>query len=281
MEIKTLFIGKTLFLLEEKILVVGDLHLGFENTLKKAGILIYKNQVDEIKKEFLNIFSYLKNLGLKINRIIFLGDIKESFFYNSLEKKYIYDFFTFLKDEIDISEKNIILIKGNHDTFDYFKKMNMNLRMRNFFVYKSILFIHGDKYFKQIDNNKIKTIIMGHLHPSIIISDNQGIRKEKYKCFLKGKFHKKNVFVLPSFLEYQEGTGFNLSNLIEEYEDNFSILPKKDLFNFEIYIPNKISLEENKIHINNKSYKKNKNLPNKKRLSEENSFNFGKIRDLN
>ena len=40
------FISKAVFLPEKEILVIGDLHLGFENMLKKSGILIPETQTN-------------------------------------------------------------------------------------------------------------------------------------------------------------------------------------------------------------------------------------------
>ena len=74
---------------------------------------------------------------------------------------------------------------------------------------------------------------MGHIHPSIILSDKQNIKRESYKCFLEGKFKNKQVVILPSFLEYTDGSPINN---MEDYEDDFSIIPKKALLTFKVHV---------------------------------------------
>ena len=53
---KYIFVGKTLFFPKEKILVIGDLHIGYEAMLRQSGILIEKNQVKDIIKDFIDVF---------------------------------------------------------------------------------------------------------------------------------------------------------------------------------------------------------------------------------
>jgi hypothetical protein len=241
---KYIFINKSLFFPKEKILVLGDIHLGFDNLLKKAGIPIYLKQIDETKKEILSIIKEIKSKNFEIHKIIFLGDLKHSFSYNFLEKKYLKDFFEFLKKNLNLSNENIVLIKGNHDTFNY----SNHIKFVNYFRYKDLLFIHGDKQFKILRDKKIKFVIMGHIHPSLTLVDKMEIKKENFKCFLIGKIHSKNFIVVPSFLNSSKGFDFLE---FEKYQDSFSILEKKFLKNFEIYL-----------------------------IGEEETFNFGKIKNI-
>jgi len=223
-----IFIGKTLFFPEKGILAIGDLHLGFEYMLQQSGILVPERQVKEIIEELKEVFDVIKSNNMKLKKIVFLGDLKHSFSYQKKEKDYFKQVIIFLKRYID--EKNIMLIKGNHDTIDY----SFQDKLKDYFIDKDIIFIHGHELFPEILNKKIKTIIMGHLHPAIIISDNQGVKMEKYKCVLLGKFKLKNVIILPSFLSTVGGTTIN--DIQETYENHFSIIPIKNLVNFDIYV---------------------------------------------
>jgi metallophosphoesterase superfamily enzyme len=63
-----IFFDKTLFFPKEKILVIGDLHFGFDYLLKKAGIPIYKKQIDETKIELIKIFENLNKQGFQIKK---------------------------------------------------------------------------------------------------------------------------------------------------------------------------------------------------------------------
>lgn len=222
-----LFFGKTLFFPDLGILTIGDLHLGFEYMLRQSGVFAPEIQVKEIKEELTLIFSQIKEKGFKIKKIVFIGDIKHSFSYSKQEKNYFKEIYLFLQDFIN--KEKIILIKGNHDTIDY----SFGDLLKDYFIEKEIVFIHGHKMIEEAFDKKVKTVVMGHLHPSVLISDTMGIKKEKYKCFLIGKFKSKEVIILPSFLNIIEGTNVNESQ--EEYEDYFSIIPKKSLMNFKIY----------------------------------------------
>ena len=87
------------------------------------------------------------------------------------------------------------------------------------------------------------------MHPSITLSDKKNIKREKYKCFLVGKFKNKKIIILPSFLATTEGTTVN--SMEYEYQDYFSIIPKKNLLNFDVFI-----------------------------VGEDKTYPFGKIRNL-
>ena len=85
----------------------------------------------------------------------------------------------FLKNYV--SEKDIILIKGNHDTMDYSYG-----NMKDYYIDGDIAFIHGHEGFPEIYGKNINIIVSGHLHPSVILEEDPGVKKETYKCFLEG-----------------------------------------------------------------------------------------------
>ena len=63
-----------LYLKKEKALIISDIHLGFEESLNKQGILVPRFQYEETiqrLKKILNI--------LKINKIIEIGDFKNKY----------------------------------------------------------------------------------------------------------------------------------------------------------------------------------------------------------
>ncbi len=237
------FIGKTLFFPEKGILAIGDLHLGFEYQLQQSGVLVPENQVREIIEELKAIFEEIKEKNFKLRKIVFIGDIKHSFSYEWREKNYFNEVIDFLRNYV--GEKDIILIKGNHDTIDY----SFSDKLQDYFLDGEIAFCHGHVLLEEVFDKKIETIVMGHIHPSVIISDEQNIKREKYKCFLVGKFRGKEIIIMPSFLMTVEGS--NVNNLEDEYEDYFSIIPKKIMMNFEIFV-----------------------------VGENGVYDFGKIRDL-
>lgn len=224
------FIGKALFLPKEKILVIGDLHIGYEAALIKSGFLAPKTQIKDLIQELRKTIEKTKP-----KKIIFVGDIEHSFGYEYQEKVNFREVMEFLIQYF--KDKDIIFLKGNHDTIDY----SFKGKMKNFYLKKDIAFIHGHKDFKEIHDKKIKTIILGHIHPSVEFKDEHTNKKEKYKCFLTGKSLRKNIIIVPSFLTYNEGAPVN--NYDFQYEDSFSIIPKKDILKFKVH-----AIGENKIY---------------------------------
>ena len=79
--------------------------------------------------------------------------------------------------------------------------------------------MHGDRDFSENYDKKIKYWIVGHGHPAIKISD--GVKVEKYKCFLVGGFKGKEIIVVPSFFAYSEGSDPRENDLGLTWKFNF------------------------------------------------------------
>jgi hypothetical protein len=219
-----IFINKSLYFPEEKVLAIGDLHLGYEEMLKELGLSIPETQVKQTLDDLAAIFWKLFEKNMKIEKIVFLGDIKHFFSYEKEEKFIFYKVLDLLKKYV--KEENIILIRGNHDRI----KSISGHKFRDWWGYKGIAFVHGDILFEKAFDKEINTIVMGHLHPSIMLSDKKTRRKEKYRCFLVGKWKKKQVIVVPSFLPMIEGASLN------SYDNDFSIIPQKEIIKFNVFV---------------------------------------------
>lgn len=222
-----IFIDKSLFFPEKGILVIGDLHIGYEDALVESGILIPERQVKEVIENIERLIKEINKRGYGLKKIIFLGDIKHMFGYEWREKAGFNKIIDFL--EKYVAKENIIPIKGNHDTIDYSYG-----NMRNYYLDGSIAFIHGHESFPEIYDKGINIVISGHLHPSVIIQEDPGVKKETYKCFLEGKSKGKMFIVLPSFLDFYEGTPVNYYS--EDFVESFSIIPRKDILKFRIHV---------------------------------------------
>ena len=66
------FMNKSLFFPELGILVIGDLHIGYEAMLRQSGVLIEKNQVKDIIKDLKQTFKEIEEQGNELMKIIFL-----------------------------------------------------------------------------------------------------------------------------------------------------------------------------------------------------------------
>lgn len=227
------FIEKALFFPKEKILAIGDLHLGYEIMLKEHGSLIPQTQIEQTKEDLKKIFNILEKRKIKLNKIIFLGDVKHYFSFQKFEKNLFLDIIFFL--ETYISRENIIAIKGNHEKMLQFG----GKEFVDYFIEGDIAFTHGDIMYPELLEKRINKIVMAHLHPAVTIIDEQRIRSEKYKCFLKGKYKTKDIFILPSFFPLIEGTSIN-----EFLGEGSCMIPSKELYNFEVFAIG----EDNKIY---------------------------------
>ncbi len=223
-----IFIDKAVFFPKQGILAIGDLHIGYDYMLRQSGILIPERQIDETIKDLDYIFEKIKSLGYEPKKIVFLGDIKHSFGFEFEERNELREIIASMTRHVP--EENIIFVKGNHDTMDY----TIDRKMKPYHIEEGIAFIHGHKTFPEVFDKKINTIVLGHLHPSVVLEERPGVKQEIYKCFLEGKSKDKTFIILPSFLGMSEGTPVN--NYIEDYSEDFSIIPKRDIMKFDMYV---------------------------------------------
>ena len=207
-----------LCLLIDKTLIISDIHIGYEEELNKKGILIPRLSFIEIGKRLEKIMKEVKG---KIDTIIINGDIKHEFGTISEQE---------WRETIKIIDYlsqygKLYLVRGNHDKTLGPIADKKNIELVESYTIGDILIAHGDTIIKT--DNKIKTIIIGHEHPAVSIKEDN--RLEKYKCFLKGKYEKKTLIVMPSFNPVTEGTDITKSEPLSPYLQG-------DLREFEVYI---------------------------------------------
>ncbi|MBU4492943.1 MAG: metallophosphoesterase [Nanoarchaeota archaeon] len=211
-----------LLLNQEKILVFADFHIGYEEALNKQGILVPRFQFKDVIKRLGKIFSELKKI--KIDKIIINGDIKHEFGTISeqewRETLRLLDFLTKFCEEI-------ILVKGNHDTTLGPIAKKKKVSVVDYYFAGDILITHGHKIPNKNILKKAKTIVIGHEHPAISLRED--VRTEKFKCFLKGKYKRKSLVVMPSFCLATEGTDILKEKLLSPFLN-------QDLKNFEVSV---------------------------------------------
>lgn len=181
-------------------IAIADLHLGYETAAVEEGMFIPKIQYKKIVADLELILK--RYIG---SRLLIDGDVKHEFSETGYhEYKEVSDFFDFVKQFSD----EIIVVKGNHDTFISKITKRYDITLYDDYSEKDFLFIHGHK---SLNLNKVKQryIILGHEHPSLGLYSDLGI-KEKMKCFLYGKSHHKNILVLPAFSYFAQGSDVNL-----------------------------------------------------------------------
>ncbi|MBW2994813.1 metallophosphoesterase [Candidatus Woesearchaeota archaeon] len=198
-------IDLALYLKKEKILILADFHIGYEEALTKQGFLVPRFQFKDMSERLENIFKKVKPKIIIIN-----GDIKHEFGQISEQE---WRETLKLIDYLSKKSEKLILIRGNHDTIlgPIAKKRNIETAAE----YKTgnTLIIHGHKIPKL--DKKIKKIIIAHEHPCVSLKE--GPKIEKYKCFLKGKFKNKILIVQPSFNLVTEGTDVLQEKLLSPF----------------------------------------------------------------
>jgi len=194
------YVGKCLLLNIDgkKILVIGDLHLGYSESLRRSGALIPGDSFKEVVRELGKIMEKTGN----VNEIVLLGDLKHEFGgISNAEWREIKELLDYLK-----KKGKVIIVKGNHDKITEVITKQKGLGLVDYYIIDGVAFVHGDRKLEEseIYDKKIKYWVIGHGHPAIKITDN--VKEEKYKCFLVGKYKKKDVIIVPSFFDVNLGS---------------------------------------------------------------------------
>jgi len=215
-------------LIDDRILVLSDFHTGYEEYLFGKYVPI-RAQYDETIKNLDEIFDLLSKEGVKIKEIVILGDLKHEF--GEISDSEWRESLELLDYLLEKSEK-IVLIRGNHDNILGAIAKKREIEVVNYYKYKEICFLHGDKMHDECKDSKI--LVIGHLHPAVTLYDSY--KKEKFKCFLYGKWSLNEVIIVPSFVPMV--FGYDLKDL-NNLEEGFSFIKNKELKNFEVIIYNK------------------------------------------
>jgi metallophosphoesterase superfamily enzyme len=152
--------------------------------------------------------------------IIFLGDIKHNIPILTFQERN--DVKNLLKK---IQSFGLIhILPGNHD--GNIKKIipeDVILHPSDGFIYENIGFIHGHRW-PDIRLMKCDQIIIGHTHPTIMLSDRLGYKSFE-PCWIKGKFIKSKIeekysntknpqiLVMPAFNPLCGGIAVNMDGI--------------------------------------------------------------------
>lgn len=197
-----------LYLVKEKTLVISDIHLGYEESLNNSGVMIPRFSFEDLKER-------ISKLLVDVDTVVINGDLKHKFGgILRTEWENVRKFIEFF------GERRIILVQGNHDRI--LKPIVKELELVDYYKVGNILICHGDEI-KEIDS---KVIIIGHEHCAIGLKE--GVKSEKYKCFLKGSFKDKVLIASPSFNLLAIGTDVLREGRMSPYLDNID--------NFDVYV---------------------------------------------
>ncbi len=221
-----------LYLKKENIMVIGDVHLGYEEAMRKQGVFMprfqFKDTIARLEKIFSLLRQRLKNSGSgysdKLEAIVVNGDLKHDF--GTISDQEWRDILKFL-DLLLQHAGHVILIKGNHDI-----KLAPIARKRGIVVVENIaindkFICHGHQVPAGKEFEKSKVVIVGNEHPAVSLRD--GARSELYKCFLLGKWKGRKMVVMPSFNQVTTGTDI----LKEKFISPFM---QQDLSSFDVFV---------------------------------------------
>jgi len=234
-----------LFISDEKILVIADLHLGIEHDLYKKGIFI-PSQAEKFQRIIEKLIKVTK-----AKTLVMLGDIKHEVPGISYrEEKEIPKLLESL-----IKKVKVICCKGNHDSYlEKISPKEVKIFSAKGFRIGNYGFFHGHAWpSKQL--MKCDYLFMAHLHPIIQLKDKFGYSiveqvwikgkifqakvKKKYKIRKTGKLE---VIIFPAFNRLLGGTFVNVKSASNELlgpllRNNFV-----DMENAELYFLSGINL---------------------------------------
>jgi len=209
-------IDLALYFEEEKVLVLSDLHIGYEEYLNKQGVLVPRFQLEDLAKKINNILD-----RVDAPKIIINGDIKHEF--GTISKQEWQDTIKILDM---FNGKEVILIKGNHDAILGPIAEKKNIEIKDHYKIGDVYICHGDKIPDDEDFKKSKIIIIGHEHAAVSFKERAD---EKYKCFLKGKWKNKLLLAMPSMNLVTQGTDVTREKLLSPFL-------QKNIDDFEVFV---------------------------------------------
>ncbi len=214
-------VGLALYI--NKTLILGDVHMGYEEAINKTGVLVPRHQYKDTIKRLEHLFVLLETEKLPVSKIIINGDLKHEFgtISETEWRNTIGVLDTLLKECL-----NVVLVKGNHDSILGPIAKKRSVAVKDYEFVGNMLVCHGDKIPKKSILDKARVIIIGHEHPAVALRDRS--RLEKYKCFLAGKWKGKDLVVMPSFNTAVEGADI----LSEKQLSPFL----KDISDFQVFI---------------------------------------------
>lgn len=155
----------------EKVVVVGDLHIGWEVTLSQQGI-----HIPSQSGKMLQRLSAIAEKE-KPSRLIMLGDVKHSVTGAELEEwRDVPDFFDALLKLVP----SVQVIVGNHDgNLEPLTPSEVELLpSTGLALWKRFGLLHGHAW-PSPEILGCKTLILGHLHPAVTLRDALGYRSTK------------------------------------------------------------------------------------------------------
>jgi len=219
---------------KERVLIVADLHIGWEVALAEGGIHV-PSQTPKMTEKLLTLIDLCKPTSL-----LFLGDVKHTIARVELEEwRDIPELFEALCQKVG----DIKVVLGNHDgNLEPLLPPAVKILPPTGIALWDAGFFHGNAW-PAPELLQCRSLVMGHVHPTVMFSDPLGFRitaqvwvkaelnkKRLAKAFLKGvgikvktnedpfvllrqRFHvhfkASELFIMPYFNEFLGGRPIN------------------------------------------------------------------------
>ena len=206
--------------LDDGIIAIADLHLGYEAVLQAQGVSIPKFQ----KKIIMN---RLKNILQKYEPelIIVNGDLKHEFSRNLWQEwEEVREVLALLTKKAEV-----VLVRGNHDNYLKTITSKLNVPLVKRYSWGNLTFVHGHEKVKREGY-----MVLGHDHPSLKLRDAIGA-SIKLPCFLFNK--KEKIIVLPAVSPLATGT-----NVVHTSKFLSPLLNEVDMSSSNVYAISEIGL---------------------------------------
>ncbi len=223
-----------LLIRREKVLVVGDLHIGLDLEYRSSGIL-FQGATEKMAARLLKIYG---ETGAK--RLVILGDVKQSIGYPRFaEFKELERFFGALKG-IDIT-----VARGNHDgNLDrVFKNISLSAPIEREVIVGEVAMVHGNAWPSE-EAMRQRYLITAHFHFAI---ESGGVKERAWLVAeagrkIRDRYERGNrdirLIIEPSFNDLVPGT------LIRE-EMAKSILPfRQGVFDWKSSVAYDLNLKK-------------------------------------
>jgi len=198
-----IFPGGAALLLDGNILVVADMHLGYEASLEQEGLSIPRVQTKKIEDYLLRTID-----ALAPEKVVVAGDLKHNFSMNlTQEWQDVARFVRALAGRASLD-----VVRGNHDNYLGSILREHHIPLVRDATYSGVRVVHGHEGVLTGDMT-----VMGHLHPSIRLRDSIGASL-KDPCFLFDKARR--VLVLPALSLVSPG----MDVVGQDWSDNISPL---------------------------------------------------------
>jgi len=205
---KIKFLTEPALLLDNKILVVADLHIGLEYEIYKSGITI-PSQVEKLQKRIDKLIKQTK-----AKHLVILGDVKHQVPDISWQE---YKEIPKFLNHFDIK---VSIVKGNHDgNIERLASKNIEIFGTKGFKINDYLLVHGQAWPTKRGLDA-EYLIMSHVHPAVEFWTENfrtiepcwlkcRIDKEKLEEKYKAKTKLKHGIIMPSFNHLIGGMAFN------------------------------------------------------------------------